>query len=146
MKTLIKTIALAIALSSFAYAGEEHQHGGMKDKCAMMGMMGHEQMMAMHQHMQEMSALMDQIGQEQDHQKWQALMQSHMEKMQQGMQMMGCGAGDKMQHGKDKSMPMTMEERVGMMEKHMKMMQMMMGQMVDHSAQEKKQYHHQESQ
>ena len=136
MKTLAKVIMITAVMSGPVFADSHHPHGTANKGGGMMGMMSHEQMQAMHQHMEEMQALMANIQQESDPEKRKALMQAHMKDMQEGMQMMG-GQGGMGSGSKDMS-SMGMEERMGMMEKHMSMMQMMMGQMMEHDVEEHK--------
>lgn len=82
----------------------------------------------MQAHMQEMDTLMAAIKAEQDPAKLEALMQQHMELMHAGMEMMSRGEGA--------TNGMTMEDRMQGMEHRMEMMQMMMGQMMEHDTEE----------
>ena len=139
MKKLIPALVFAAAISSPAFAEKGHNHDDGKEGAIggmMMGMMSHDQMMAMHKHMQEMHDQMAKIKSETDPDKRHKLMQEHMEAMQKGMQMMNHGMPEGM--GKEKSSNMDMTERMDKMEKHMNMMQMMMKQMGEHQTEEKK--------
>ena len=55
MKKLISTLVIAAAISSPVFAEKGHEHGDSKDQPMGGMMMGHEQMMAMHEHMQNRS-------------------------------------------------------------------------------------------
>ena len=141
MKTVIKAIVIATVLASpvFAYDGHKLQ---MKGEGMMMGMMSNEQIMEIHQHMQDMQSLMENIKKEANSRNRQKMMGQHMDMMQGGMHMMNSQGG--MMGGKSemknmsKNKDLNMEKRMGMMEDHMNMMQMMMGQMMEHKAEEKK--------
>jgi hypothetical protein len=85
----------------------------------------------MQQNMQEMQTLMAQIKEEQDPAKLEALMQQHRELMREGMGMMREGMGMMGRNG-EPAAGMTMERRMEGMEGRMEMMQMMMGQMMEH--------------
>ncbi len=106
-----------MVLSTPAFAGGDHQH----DK----------KQTAMHQHMKDMQGVMENLKKESDPEKREALISEHMDKMQMMMQMMKGKKGDDMPR-------MDTEDRMKMMEKRMGMMQIMMGQMLDQSAQAKK--------
>ncbi|GHA12704.1 hypothetical protein [Oceanisphaera arctica] len=136
MKTLVKMLMVTAVMAGPVFADSHHpQERGHKGD-AMMGMMNHEQMQTMHQHMEKMQALMAEIRQESDPEKRTALMQTHMQDMQEGMQMMSSQGG--MSPGSKGMSPMGMEERMGMMEQRMSMMHMMMQQMMEHDVEEKK--------
>lgn len=101
----------------------------------MMGMMNHEQMMAMHEHMRQMQTLMGEIQQEKNADKRQAMLMKHRDMMRDGMHMLQggkAGMGKGMPMDKGMKMEMQPEQCMQMMEERMKMMQMMMGQMMDH--------------
>jgi len=140
MKTLITVIALTAALSTPVFAGSDHDHqdgSGMKGAGMQGGMMDQEHMTKMHGHMQEMRKLMADIKQEDDPQKRHQLMQKHMESMQQGVGMMMGEMKGKHTMKDQMEMPsMQMNDRMGMMEKRMKMMQMILDQMMQHQAEE----------
>ena len=145
MKKLIPALVIAAAISSPAFAEKGHKHDDGKEGGMMMGMMSHDQMMAMHKHMQKMHDQMAKIKSETDPEKRQKLMQEHMEAMQKGMQTMNHGMGKGMsmaKHKKKNTAEMmdekTMMKRMNMMEQRMNMMQMMMGQMMDHESESKK--------
>ena len=137
MKTLIIAIALTAALAAPVFADSDHDHGNEIKGPGMQGgmMMDQEHMMEMHEHMQEMQKIMADIKQESDPNKHHTLMQKHMESMLQGMGMMK-GKYEMKDQIDMSSMPM--KGRMGMMEKRMNMMQMMMDQMMQHKAEEKK--------
>lgn len=106
-------------------AAEETMAPGM-----MMGMMNHEQMMRMQEHMQEMQQLMADIQAESDPDRRQALLEAHRAKMDEAMGMMG---GAMMGHtGGGNMREMDMAERMQMMQNQMGMMGMMMQQMMEH--------------
>ena len=152
MKKLIPALVFAAAISSPAFAEKGHNHDDGKEGAIggmMMGMMSHDQMMAMHKHMQEMHDQMAKIKSETDPDKRHKLMQEHMEAMQKGMQMMNHGMGKGMNMAKHKKEGMaekmdekTMMKRMNMMEQRMNMMQMMMGQMMDHEPESRKPRRH----
>ena len=165
MNTFIKAILLAGAVISPAFAQNAAPSGGQNTGSAMMGpgnhamnsgMMGAagsqsmgasrqgmmnggmmKQMSAMHQHMQQMQALMTKIQAEKDPVKRRALMQQHMTSMQAMMQSLhaSMAQAQKMPMGDNMG---AMQERMNMMQQHMSMMQMMMGQMMDHSAEQQR--------
>ncbi|RCU51045.1 hypothetical protein DU002_06915 [Corallincola holothuriorum] len=105
MKTLISVIVISTLLAFPVLAEEGHQHGGeVKERDMPNGMMSHEGMMTMHEHMQEMLTLMENIKRENDPKKYQELIQQHMASMKKGMQMMAHCAEEKKgnQHQHDK--------------------------------------------
>lgn len=147
MNTLIKILILGLALSGTALATEHGKGDGMMGNGMpmnqgmgmgggmMMGMMSHDQMKAMHQHMEKMQTLMHDIQQEKDKGKAHKMLRQHMHDMQEGMHMMGGGMGNMSSGKEDMSMmpsSMKMEDRMGMMQERMNMMQMMMEQMMNH--------------
>ena len=116
MKKLITAIALTAALSAPVYAGSDHKQGKH----------GSSQMqMQMHDHMKDMQKLMADIKQEKNPTKRHKMMKDHMQSMQKGMHMIGDG-------GKSS---VNLTTRVGLLEERIKMMQAMMVQMMDYSAQ-----------
>ncbi|AGS39644.1 hypothetical protein [Cycloclasticus zancles] len=117
MKKLITAIALTAALSTPVFAVDAHQHSSNKS--------GNQTQVQMHDHMKSMQKLMADIKQEKSSAKRHKMMQDHMQSMQKGMNMMGNG---------DMS-PVKLDTRVGMLEERIKMMQAMMVQMMDYSAQ-----------
>lgn len=141
MKNLISALAISVLITTPAFADQDHQHGKGQNMQGnmMMEMMSHEQMMAMHKHMQSMRETMDKVLEEKDSEKRQALMKEHMDQIAKGMQMM-----DMMQQeeGNDlmsmSNMMEMMNERMGMMNENMGMMQMMMGQMRKHEAEKQR--------
>lgn len=133
MKVLAKVMMVTAVMSGPIFA-ESHPPQGGANKGG--GMMSHEQMQTMHQHIEQMQVLMADIKQENDPEKRKALMQSHLQSMQEGMQMMN-GPGGPGAEGMG-MVPMGMEERMDMMEQRMNMMQMMMGQMMEHDVEEQK--------
>lgn len=117
MNTLIKVAFMSVMLSSPAFAAGDHQHNNQQS--------------GMHQHMKDMQGVMENLKKESDPEKREALIVEHMDKMQTMMQMM--------KKEKDGNMSsMKLEERMKMMEERTGMMQMMMGQMLDQSAQSQK--------
>ena len=139
MKKLISTLVIAAAISSSAFAEKVHEHGDSKDQPMGGMMMGHEQMMAMHEHMQKMHDMMAKIKAETDSEKRQKLMQEHMRVMQEGMRLMGDGMAMGMTKGESSKMDdMDMMKRMDVMAERMGMMQMMMGQMMDHESESQK--------
>ncbi|MAR02256.1 MAG: hypothetical protein CMI00_17180 [Oceanospirillaceae bacterium] len=143
MRTMISAVVIATAIASPVFAENAHDHGDKNQGAnngMMMGMMNHDQMMAMHDHMKKMHALMSEIKTETDPEKRQQLMNEHMQTMQEGMQMMNMGNGMK---GGKKMDKMDITKRMDMMEKHMGMMQKMMGQMMDHQSEANKSNEHQ---
>ena len=139
MKKLISTLVIAAAISSPVFAEKGHEHGDSKDQPMGGMMMGHEQMMAMHEHMQKMKEMMAKIKAETDPEKRQQLMQEHRRTMQGGMKMLDDGMGMEMTVGESSKMDdMDMIKRMDMMEERMGMMQMMMGQMMDHESESQK--------
>ena len=139
MKTIISVLAVTALLSSPVFA-DDHGHNGGMDKSDMTAggmMMSHEQMVTMHKHMQKMTDIMKKIKTETDSEKRQKLMQQHINDMQEGMKMrMGDMSMDMKTQSKmgDKDMM----KRMTMMEQRMGMLQMMMGQMMDHELEAKK--------
>ena len=109
MKKLIPALVFAAAISSPAFAEKGHNHDDGKEGAIggmMMGMMSHDQMMAMHKHMQEMHDQMAKIKSETDPDKRHKLMQEHMEAMQRH-------ADDEPWHGKRHEHGQTQERRYG---------------------------------
>lgn len=135
---LIISTALVLANSVFA-ANEEHenhqaQDGQGMEPGMMMGVMNHEQMTQMHEHMQKMQSLMAEIKQEQNPEIRMQMMHEHMTNMDEGMQMMG---GSRMgMSGSENMESMNMEERMSVMQNQMGMMNMMMEQMMNHFSQQ----------
>lgn len=141
MKKLIGSIIVTGLLSSPVFAAGDHQHDQhQQTKSSGSGMMDQQQMMKMHQHMDEMRELMGKIHKEEDPDKKQALMEQHMNSMHEGMNMMNEKMHGKM-HGKSgmSNMPaMKMEDRMAQIEQRMDMMQKMMGEMAEHQVVETK--------
>ncbi|MBR9910226.1 MAG: hypothetical protein GYB33_07730 [Gammaproteobacteria bacterium] len=148
MKILLSTLVVAAAMSSpvFAEKGHNHSENDQPMGSMMMGMMSHDQMVAMHERMQKMHDMMAKIKAENDPEKHQKLMQEHLQAMQEGMKMMnksmGMKGGMKMSDHQGKGMPekmgdMDMMKRMDMMEERMGMMQMMMEQMMSHQSETK---------
>ena len=139
-KILLLTVTTGL-LTGPVLAAEEHDHdanqaqeGEAMAPGMMMGMMNHEQMMQMHEHMQEMQALMTRVSEEDDPEIQQQLMQEHMASMQEGLAIMG---GSRMgMSGNEEMSSMSMEERMNMMQNQMGMMNMMMEQMMRHYSQD----------
>ena len=115
MKKLITAIALTAALSAPVYAGSDHKQGKH----------GSSQMqMQMHDHMKDMQKLMADIKQEKNPTKRHKMMKDHMQSMQKGMHMIGDGSKSSV----------NLTTRVGLLEERINMMQTMMVQMMDYSA------------
>jgi hypothetical protein len=104
MKKLITAILLTAVLVAPAFAGSGHAK--------------------MHSHMKEMQKLMVDIKQEQNATKRHQMMKSHMESMQKGMHMMK----------NSETSSVDLKTRVGMLEQRSKLMQEMMLQMMEYSA------------
>ena len=140
MKTSILFVAItACALSSIPLASAEDKDAPAKPE---MSMPMDAKMTQMHENMTKMQSQMDKIHATTDPKARQALMQAHMQTMQECMAMMGQmnkpmmmgggqGAGMAMGDHKD-MMGGDMMQRHQMMEKRMGMMQMMMEQMLQH--------------
>ena len=139
----MKTFVISIILSLFAalpiLAADETD---MPD--TMQSGMMNPQMMKMHQHMQDMQALMSQIQQEQDSTKFRQMMHRHMAMMQEGYHMMDGSIGMGMQGGMMnrqgmKNMQGIQSESMNSGDcnnnsrgQNMRMMHQMMGQMMQH--------------
>lgn len=117
MKKLITAIALTAALSTPVLAADGH-HGSNK------GGNQTQMQMQMHDHMKDMQKLMADIKREKNPTRRHKMMKDHMQSMQKGMHMIGDG-------GKSS---VKLETRVGLLEERIKMMQTMMVQMMDYSA------------
>lgn len=145
MKKLITIFSLALLLANPVFAQDQDDTapapGGMM---GMMGMMTDEQVEQMQAHLQEMQALMERVQQEDDPARRRELMQEHMTALREGMRMMGGGMmmgrgqgqGQPQGQGRGQGMNLSEEERLQRMQNHMAMMQMMMGQMMQHMAEE----------
>lgn len=140
MKKLIVLLAISTLLAVPAFAENENPHSGDKGQEMQCPMLGQEQVMAMHQHMEKMHNMMAKINAETNQEKRQQLLQEHMKAMQYGMQMMPSNmmSSDKdMVTAKGKSVEicdMDMRSRMDMMEQRMGMMQEMMGEMMNHAS------------
>lgn len=137
MNTLAKVFLVSAVISLPVFSGNAHSHANADSKGGMMGgmMMEPQQMMNMHERMQQSHSLMEQIKSEEDADKRSKLMQQHMEGMHEQMQMM-----DKMMDHKSKD-DMSSNAKPGqmqMMNMRMDMMQMMMKQMMEHQDQDQK--------
>ncbi|MAZ89967.1 MAG: hypothetical protein CL693_20210 [Cellvibrionaceae bacterium] len=104
--------------------------------------MSEQQMSTMQTHMKEMNTLLQNLKQEADPDKREALLQSHAKSMQTMMAMMEEKSGAK-GHGKKKGGMMKKgrkdsDTRIEMMEKRMTMMEKMMGQMMGHTVEKSK--------
>ena len=129
-KAILLTIATGLLAGSVLAANGQPQEGEAMAPGMMMGMMNHEQMMTMHEHMQEMQQLMADIREENDPDRRMQMMQEHMVQMNEAMSMMG---GAMMGSTGDGNMAnLSMEERMQMMQNQMGMMNMMMEQMMNH--------------
>lgn len=90
---------------------------------------------SMQQHMQEVQTQMAAIKAEQNPEKRAMLMMQHMEAMKEGMAMMDhATAAD--------TANMTMEERMEKVEERIRMVQMMIGQMMQHGGEERESAEH----
>jgi hypothetical protein len=124
MKTCIKYLLLILVFANPVCSIAEKAMGdGM-----MMGMMSHDQMMKMHAHMKEMQKIMKDIKQEKNTESIHVLMEKHMQSMQEGMHMMNKGMKGAKPTKREVGNNMSMD----MMARRMNMMQMMMGQMMEH--------------
>lgn len=131
MNKLVKPMLMAsllslggVSASALGHGQSESGMGSMMDRSTMQ-----QQMKNMHSQMQENQALMDQIMNEKDRAKRQALMREHMQSMHQQMHMIsqpGDGAA---------KAPLEMQERMERMDMRMDMMQMMLEQMMQHQEQ-----------
>lgn len=149
MKNMVSVLTLSVLLSSPLFvngaladekSAKDKSYGHGMNQSVMPGngmMMSQEQMMGISKHMQEMQGIMLTIKNEPNPEKHQVLMQEHMQVMQQGMQMMHGGMGNDKNAGR-KMGAMDMEKRMEMMGQRMGMMQMMMGQMMDHETEANK--------
>ena len=137
MSTLVKTVAISTAIFVSALTLSTYSHGNSdSDSDSMMGNgkdKYSQQMMNMQQHMSENQALMAQIRAEKNVKKREQLMQQHVDAMSSQMETMNnfMGGGHK-----GKMSPENMPERIEEMGIRMDMMQMMMGQMLDHQDQD----------
>lgn len=125
MQQLIAMLALSTAMGVFAANEQE----GMKPG-TMMGMMNHEQMTQMREHMQEIQEVMAAIKAENNPERRMEMMQEHKAKMNEAMGMMGGAMMGRPEMRNEESM--NMEERMAMMQNQMGMMGMMMQQMMEH--------------
>jgi hypothetical protein len=132
MKKYLALPLIAVFIASPAFAVETHHHvNSDTQKSGMMkGMMSHDQMTNMHEHMEKMQTLMKRIKSEKDPEKHHALLEEHIKAMKEGMHMMSgrMGMGD----AKGAMKNMDAIQRIDMMEQRMSMMQMMMEQMIEH--------------
>ncbi|AVJ56646.1 hypothetical protein C5610_10320 [Idiomarina sp. OT37-5b] len=131
MKKVLSALTITALMASPVFADAQHKHGDDKTG-SMSGMMHHEKMTSMNEHMQEMREAMEKIKSESDPKKRKKLMEEHMKSMQKGMQMMNHGMDKGMNKGEhkkgDKAEQMgkeNMMNKMKMMEHRMDMMQMM---------------------
>lgn len=149
MKNIVNAILIASVVSVPVFAESEHHHKAVKrsepasSQAVVEKKAGHlhkaafrsaplskEQKREVHQHLEEMQALVREIKNEENTEKREKLMTKHMKLMRQCTHVMNHGEGE---------MPLlNMEEKMIMMEEHMGLMQMMMGQMVEHNSESKK--------
>ncbi len=138
MKTSILYVAVtACALSSIPLASAQDRDAPTKPE---MSMQMNAKMSQMQEKMTKMQSQMDKIHATTDPKERQALMQAHMQTMQECMAMMmdgdqGAGmamGGDKSMAGDKDMMGGNMMQRHQMMEKRLGMMQMMMAHMLQH--------------
>ena len=85
-------------------------------------------MMKMNEHMGKLQSQMQNIKKEKPTEKRQMMMHEHMQSMQQGMLMLEGQMGSTDMKG------IPMDTRMDVMQSQMNMMQMMMGQMMEHNA------------
>lgn len=93
-----------------------------------------QQFDAVYQHLKRMLAQMERIKAAKDPQERQRLLQEHRQAMRDGamaLRRMDCTEGNGMECQR-RSMPRGGHDRMGMMERRMDMMQMMMEQMIEH--------------
>jgi protein CpxP len=122
------------SLSTIAWADDGHGHKSNKGGDKMnSSMMGQEQMIAMHEHMQTMNNIMAQIKGTNDSKQRNQLMHNHMDEMQKGMRTMMHGNGNG--NGNKVNNP-QMDTRLDMMQNQMGMMQQMMEQIMQHQAEQ----------
>jgi hypothetical protein len=145
MKKLIFALTLSSlsslsSLFSMPAMAEQDNHHQQGQNMPFQGdmMMNHEQMMTMREHMRSAADTMMQLQGETDPEKRQALMQEHLEQMQEGMQMM-----DMMHEGNDDQLPMPnmmdmLQQRMDMMNENMDMTKMMMDQMQMHESEQRR--------
>ena len=127
MKKFMMMFLLAISVASSGYAANAPQ--GMKPGM-MMGMMNHDQMMQMQEHIEQMQKLMGDIKMEHDPQQRMQMLNEHAKQMNEAMGMMG---GAMMGEPGNKNLAdMNMQERMDLMQNQMGMMQQMMQQMMEH--------------
>lgn len=143
MKTYLKTILLSSIISlSITVQAAELVTQTTKTNTSSSGMMRHQGMMSsdgpmnMRPKMQEMTALMQEIVNEDNLEKREVLMAEHMKKMQENMRSMHKFMPMDKDIGEDINREMPMNERMKKMEGRVDMMQILMDQMMTHSAQQ----------
>ena len=145
---LLSNMLLIAALTAAPVAGSYAQH----DDDSGMRAMSEERMSDMRGQMKEMNALMEQVKEENDPDKRDAILDSHAKSMEKMLSMMDgksrqMGSGKK--HGKMMSKGRMdtgdkgemMEERMMIMEERMVMMEDMMEQMMAHTVENSKTKH-----
>ena len=153
MKQLILAGAVGVLLSTAALAAQDDARGNqgqamhgnqgqmMHGNGMMGGMMNQQQMEQVQEHFKVMQELMADAQKEHDPARRMAMMNEHLQQMNQMMGMMGGGMmggmmGKGMMGGSNQSGTgqgnMTMEQRLEMMQQRMGMMQGLMGQMMQH--------------
>jgi protein CpxP len=139
MKTYLNIILLS-SFISFSAMSSSVEGLTVTTHSNTQGMMEHSGMMATkgttnkQVEMREMSALMQEIVNEDDVETRQVLMAEHMKKMQEHMHTMRKFMP--MDKGEDNNREMPMTERMKKMEGRVDMMQILMDQMITHSAQQ----------
>lgn len=136
MKTIVRALVLTSIFAAPA-VGADSSQSHHEPAC----MMTSEQKTAMHQHMQAMEDLMAEIKKQADPDKREAMIQKHMEEMDSGMQAMTMAGSEEKNHCKNMA-TLSMEERIGLMEERMDIIQLMMMQMFEQNVEQAKQYRH----
>jgi len=130
MRVIYKVILLTSLFSAPVWADTHHANLNNKGE-QRTDMMSSGSMMQMNEHMGKLQSQMTNIKREKSSEKRNMMMHEHMQSMQQGMKMMkgGMESTDKKEMGN-----MPIDKRMEMMQDKINMMQMMMGQMMEHNA------------
>lgn len=137
LSNVLLIATLAVTPLSSIYAQQNDSMG--------MGDMSKEQMSKMQEHMKEMDTLLQQLKEEKDPAKREAMLDSHVKGMEKMMPLMdgkahGMGSGEKHKNMMNKA-HMDANSRIDMMEERMIMMEGMMGQMIGHTVEKAKTNH-----
>ena len=131
MRNYVFTLLMALVLNGGAFA-QSHDSSDQNAKHGTEATQPQQSMMNMHAHMQSMQEIMSELREESDPNKFMALMQKHMASMQEGMDMMGPvmehggGISENSTESKSKeNHPMSIINRMDMIEQKMMMNQMM---------------------